>query len=126
VAITASFGSVTVVVSDSYIMAAPAEAVIVSANSHLKTATSGAHDVTRVAGADYKQACVALLLGHVDGLPQGTAWLPGDHDQDYRLTAGKRKIVQAITLRYFNGERIPATPSGLGAERGSAARVDTI
>ena len=59
-AINASFGSVTVVVSDSYFMAAPAEAVIVSANSHLKTATGGAHDVTHVAGADYKQACVAL------------------------------------------------------------------
>jgi O-acetyl-ADP-ribose deacetylase (regulator of RNase III) len=65
--------------------------------------------VTRVAGADYKQACAALLQGHPDGLPQGTAWLTGDHDQDYRLTAGKRKVIQAITLRYFNSERIRAT-----------------
>ena len=34
----------------------------------------------------------------------------GDHGQEFPLTAGKHKIVQAITLRYFNGERIPATP----------------
>ncbi len=91
-------------------MAAPAEAVIVSANSYLQTATGSAHDVTRVAGPEYQKACAALLQGHSDGLPQGTACLTGDQGQDYPLTAGKRKVIQAITLRYFNGERIRATP----------------
>ena len=27
------------------------------------------------------------------------------------MTAGKRKVIQAITLRYFNGDRIRATPA---------------
>src|SRR5260370_40422265 len=92
-------------------MAAPAaEAVIFSANSHLQTATGGAHDVTRVAGPEYQKACAALLEGHSDGLPQGSAWMTGSAGEEFTLTAGKRKIIQAITLRYFNEERIRATP----------------
>ena len=106
--ISASFGKVSVLVSDAYFMVEPAEAVVVSANSHLKTATGGAHDVTRVAGPAYQQACEALLQGHVDGLPQGSAWLTGDDGQGFPLTAGKRKVVQAITLRYFGHQRIRA------------------
>lgn len=60
----------TDVVTDAYFMAEPAAGVIVSANSHLKTARGGAHDVSRVAGADYQQACAALLHGRPDGLPR--------------------------------------------------------
>jgi O-acetyl-ADP-ribose deacetylase (regulator of RNase III) len=105
-----TFGKVTVAISDSYFMAEPAAAVIVSANSHLQTATGGAHDVARVAGLAYQSACAGLLQGHADGLPQGSAWLTGGQDSEFVLTAGKRKVIQAITLRYFNGERIRATP----------------
>lgn len=50
-------------VSDAYFMAERADAVIVSANSRLLTASGGAHDVTRVAGQTYQQACAALLQG---------------------------------------------------------------
>src|SRR5262245_217406 len=89
--VMATFGKVTVVVSDAYFMVEPAAAVIVSANSHLQTATGGAHDVTRVAGPRYQQACAALLHGHPDGLPQGSAWLTGDPEDTFTLTGGKRK-----------------------------------
>lgn len=91
-------------------MVEPAEAVIVSANSHLKTATGGAHDVTRVAGPEYQAVCAALLQGHPDGLPMGSASFTGDPGQMFLLTAGRRKVIQAITLRYLGGERIRATP----------------
>jgi hypothetical protein len=104
-------------------MVEPAEAVIVSANSHLKTATGGAHDVTRVAGPAYQAACAALLQDHADGsaarhrLADGRPW-----PEVFPLTAGKRQVIQATTLRYFDGERIPATPDivyhgALGARR---------
>jgi O-acetyl-ADP-ribose deacetylase (regulator of RNase III) len=108
-AITASFGAVTVAVCDAYFMAQPADAVIVSANSHLRTASGGAHDVTRVAGARYAAACSELLHGHADGLPQGSAWLTGSPGEKFGLTTGKRQVIQAITLRYVNGEPIRAT-----------------
>ncbi len=108
--ISASFGKTTVVVSDGYFMVEPAAAVIVSANSHLKTATGGAHDVSRVTGPEYQRACTELLQFHPDGLPQGSAWLTGSAGEGFALTAGKRQVIQAITLRYFNNERIRATP----------------
>jgi hypothetical protein len=107
--VSVTFGNVTLAVLDAYFMAEPAAAVIVSANSHLKTATGGAHDVTRVAQPGYAAACTALLQGHADGLPQGSAWLTAD-GAEFTLTAGKRKLIQAITLRYFDHERIRATP----------------
>jgi O-acetyl-ADP-ribose deacetylase (regulator of RNase III) len=101
---------VTVIVSDAYFMLEPASAVIVSANSHLRTATGGAHEVTRVAGSRYAAACAELLQGHPDGLPQGSAWLTGEPGEEFGLTVGKRKVLQAITIRYFNGGPIRATP----------------
>jgi O-acetyl-ADP-ribose deacetylase (regulator of RNase III) len=109
-AVTASFGSVEVAVSDCYFMVESAVAVIVSANSHLRTATGGAHEVTQVAGPEYGQACAALLHGQPDGLPQGTAWITGGQGAEFPLTAGKRGVIQAITIRYFNGQLIRATP----------------
>ena len=36
--------------------------------------------------------------------------MTGYAGEEFTLTAGKRKVIQAITLRYFNGERIRATP----------------
>jgi O-acetyl-ADP-ribose deacetylase (regulator of RNase III) len=105
---TATFGNLTVAVSDSYFMAEAVSAVLVSANSHLQTASGGAHDVTRVAGPAYAAACAALLEGKPEGLPQGSAWLTGQ-GADFTFTAGQRKVIQAITLRYFDGERIRAT-----------------
>ncbi len=86
---TATFGRVTVIVSDAYFMVEPAEAVIVSANSHLRTATGGAHEVTRVAGSRYAAACGELLQGPPDGLPQGSAWLTGESGEDERLTTNQ-------------------------------------
>ena len=57
----------------------------------------------------------ALLLAKAEGrdlrevrMPQGSAWLTG-HGANFTLTAGQRKVIQAITLRYFVGERIRAT-----------------
>ena len=91
-------------------MVEPAVAVIVSANSHLRTASGGAHDTARVAGQEYQRACAALLQGHPDGLPLGSARLTGDPSDRYKLTAGARRVIQAITVRYVNGERIRATP----------------
>lgn len=123
--ITAIFGKVTVAVSDAYFMVQPARAVIVSANSHLHTATGGAHDVALVAGRDYQKACAALLQGHLDGLPQGSAWITGNNEDEFNLTTGKRKVVQAITLRYFNSQRIRATPEIIyHAARSAFARTD--
>jgi O-acetyl-ADP-ribose deacetylase (regulator of RNase III) len=108
--LAAIFGNVTVAVSDAYFMLEPATAVIVSANSHLQTATGGAHEVTLIAGPDYKRACTALVAGHTDGLPQGSAWITGSPAEEFTLTAGKRIVIQAITLRYLHGQRIRATP----------------
>jgi O-acetyl-ADP-ribose deacetylase (regulator of RNase III) len=108
--VTANFGKLSVAVSDAYFTVEPAAAVILSANSHLQTASGGAQDVTRVAGAAYQQACAALVHGRPDGLPQGSAWLTGTPGEEFVLTAGKRQVIQAITLRYFNHERIRATP----------------
>jgi len=104
------FGSVTVAVSDAYFMVEPAAAVIVSANSHLRTASGGAEETARVAGHEYERACAALLQGHPDGFPQGSAWLTGGASDSYELTAGRRRVIQAITIRYVNGQRIRATP----------------
>jgi O-acetyl-ADP-ribose deacetylase (regulator of RNase III) len=110
--VAATFGQVTVSVSDGSFMVEPAAAVIVSANSHLRTASGGAHDVTRVAGPDYQSACAELLQDHPDGLPQGSAWLTGGgQGAEFTLTAGTRKVIQAITLRYLNGQPIRATPA---------------
>jgi O-acetyl-ADP-ribose deacetylase (regulator of RNase III) len=109
-AFSATFGSVTVAVSEAYFMVEPAAAVIVSANSHLRTASGGAEETARVAGHEYERACAALLQGHPDGLPQGSAWLTGAASDSYKLTAGRRGIIQAITIRYVNGQRIRATP----------------
>jgi hypothetical protein len=47
-----TFGSVTVAVCDAPFLVEPAAAVIVSANLHLQT-TTGAHDLTWLAGIDY-------------------------------------------------------------------------
>jgi len=60
-AISARFGKVVVTVSDRYFIVEPAAAVIVSANSHLKIASGGAHEVTRVISDDYQHACEVLL-----------------------------------------------------------------
>jgi O-acetyl-ADP-ribose deacetylase (regulator of RNase III) len=117
------FGKVTIAVSDAYFLVEPAAAVIVSANSHLRTASGGAHDVTRIAGLNYQAACAALLRGHGDGLPQGSAWIT---DGEFTLTAGKRKVIQAITLRYVDGEPIRATPEIVyHAARSAFAQLDS-
>src|SRR4051794_26965414 len=93
-------------------MVEPAAAVIVSANSHLKTASAGAHDVARLAGPDYGQTCGDLIRGRLDALPQGSAWLTGDgNGPEFPLSVCKRTVIQAITQRYFKGERIRATPA---------------
>lgn len=65
--VAATFGNLTVAVSDSYFMAEPASAMIVSADSLLHTASGGAHDVTRVVGQAYAAARAALLEGKPDG-----------------------------------------------------------
>jgi hypothetical protein len=48
------------------------------------------------------------LQGKPDGLPQSSAWLTGG-EATYDLTAGRRKVIHAITLRYFNSQRVRAT-----------------
>src|SRR5689334_17931226 len=100
-AFSATFGNVTLVVSDAYFMADPAAAVIVSANSHLRARTGGAHEVAQAAAKSrYAAACSELVHGRPDGLPQGSAWLTGNTGEGFPLTAGKRRIIQAIMLRY--------------------------
>ncbi len=37
--------------------------------------------------------------GHPEGLPQGSAWLTGGQRAEFALTAGKRGVIQAITVR---------------------------
>lgn len=109
-AFSANFGKVVVLINDAYFMVEPAEPVIVSANSQLRTASGGAHEVTRIAGPQYAAACSELLHGHPDGPAQGSAWLTGSPGEKFALTAGRRQVIQAITLRYINGEPIRATP----------------
>jgi hypothetical protein len=63
-AFSASFGKVTLAVSDAYFMAEPAAAVIVSANARLRARTGGAHEVAQaVAKSRYAAACSELLHG---------------------------------------------------------------
>jgi len=65
------FGKVTVAISDAYFVVEPAAAVIVSANSHLRTASGGAHDVTRIAGRLAPLCCKATLTACPKG-PRGS------------------------------------------------------
>ena len=83
--ISASFGQITVAVSDGYFMVEPAEAVVVSANSHLRTATGGAHDVTRIAGS---RVCCEPVPSCCRGIPgrssrKGSAWLTGGRGEEF-------------------------------------------
>ena len=105
-AFSATFGSVTVAVSDAYFMVEPAAAVIVSANSHLRTASGGAEETARVAGQEYERACAALLQGHPDGLLQAPPGSPA-----VRATATRSPQAAAELSR----------PSRFGMSTGSAS-----
>jgi hypothetical protein len=62
------------------IMAFVSVAVIVSANSHLRTASRGAEETAR------------------------------RRERRLQTHRGPRRVIQAITVRYVNGQRIRATP----------------
>ncbi len=56
---------------------------------------------------------------------KGSAWLTGGQGTEFILTAGKCRVIQAITIRYFNGQPIRATPEIVyHAARAAFARAD--